>query len=237
MSYELYYWPTIQGRGEFVRLALEEAGAEYVDVARGPNGTRAMMRLMATRKSRPSRRLSCGPATFSSARRRRSCSILARSMGWRPKDPAGGLWTHQIQLTIADLVNEAHDTHHPVGVGLYYEDQKDEALRRAEEFRQSRIPKFFEWFEEILDRNPSGSDHLVGADLTYADLVAVSGRRGSDLRVSQRNRRRAPQDTPLVAALHRRSRNVRGSRPTLKATDALPSTRKASSGDYPELDG
>ena len=69
---------------------------------------------------------------------------LGAQHGLAPKDPAGGLWTHQIQLTIADLVNEAHDTHHPVGVGLYYEDQKDEALRRAKEFRQSRIPNFFD---------------------------------------------------------------------------------------------
>ena len=34
MRYELYYWPSIQGRGEFIRLTLEEAGADYVDVAR-----------------------------------------------------------------------------------------------------------------------------------------------------------------------------------------------------------
>jgi glutathione S-transferase len=46
MAYELYYWPEIQGRGEFVRLALEEAGAEYVDVARHRGGVAAMQRLM-----------------------------------------------------------------------------------------------------------------------------------------------------------------------------------------------
>ena len=53
MRYELYYWPSIQGRGEFVRLALEDAGAEYVDVARlpkrGGRGIPALMRFLESR--------------------------------------------------------------------------------------------------------------------------------------------------------------------------------------------
>ena len=50
MPYQLHYWPGIQGRGEFVRLALEAAGAQYVDVARGPTsaglGMSAMLQFM-----------------------------------------------------------------------------------------------------------------------------------------------------------------------------------------------
>ena len=67
-----------------------------------------------------------------------------------PQDMAGRLWTHQLQLTIADLVNEAHDTHHPVDSSLYYKDQKPEAKRRSQEFREVRIPKFLAWFEKVL---------------------------------------------------------------------------------------
>jgi len=73
-------------------------------------------------------------------------------------------------LTIADLVLEAHDTHHPVGMGLYYEDQKPEALRRSAEFRGERIGKFLGYFERVLAANPDGGEFLVGKALTYADL-------------------------------------------------------------------
>ena len=83
---------------------------------------------------------------------------------------AGRLWCHQIQLTITDLVAEAHDTHHPLGNGLYYEDQKPEARRRAEQFTAERIPKFLGWLERVAERNPAGPRHLGGAALTTADL-------------------------------------------------------------------
>jgi glutathione S-transferase len=171
MAYELYYWPGIQGRGEYVRLALEEAGADYVDVAR-LRGTGALMRMwdsaaIATPAFAPPF-LKDGKLTIG-----QTANILLHlggKLGLAPKPHAGMLWTHQIQLTIADLVLEAHDTHHPLGGDFYYEDQKRESKRRAEGFRQNRIPRFLEWFEAILDRNPKGPKHLVGARLTYADL-------------------------------------------------------------------
>ncbi len=156
MAYELYYWPMIQGRGEFVRLALEEAGADYVDVARAPDdetGIRTMMRFMKDD--------GLGRPPFAPPFLKDGAVVVGQTaaillylgprLGLVPDDEAGRVWTHQIQLTIADVVAEAHDTHHPVGVGLYYEDQKPEAARRAEDFRKNRIPKFLGWFETILE--------------------------------------------------------------------------------------
>ena len=175
MAYELFYWPGVQGRGEFVRLALEAAGADYVDVCRlkGPGlGPRAMIAAMygesvvhppfATPFLRDGEVLIGQTAAI--------LLYLGPRLGLAPGDETGRLWTHQIQLTIADCASEAHDAHHPVSADLSYEDQKPEALRRAEGFRNQRIPKFLDWFEAILQRNPAGPAHLVGEGLTYADL-------------------------------------------------------------------
>jgi len=183
MTYQLHYWPTIQGRGEFVRLALEEAGAAYVDVARDEEkdggGERALMADMAGRDHPPFAPpyLVDGDLVIG-----QTANILLH-LGLRhdlaPRDEGGRLWVNQLQLTIADLVAEAHDVHHPVGMGLYYEDQKEEAARRAQEFRTRRMKKYLGWFETVLDRAPKGG-WLTGEALTYADLSlfqAVEGLR------------------------------------------------------------
>src|SRR5712692_4009523 len=136
MRYELYYWPTIQGRGEFVRLALEEAGADYVDVARkrGKAGVPAMVKLMdSARIGRPPFAppfLKAGKLII--AQTANILLYLGPRLGLAPKDEASRLWAHQLQLTIADWVAEVHDTHHPIAGSLYYEDQKREAKRRVE---------------------------------------------------------------------------------------------------------
>lgn len=172
MPYELYYWPGLQGRGEFVRLALEEAGAEYVDVARQTNGLSRLMRVwadgaLATPSFAPPFLRSESTIIGQTAN---ILMYLGRRHGLAPRREAGWLWTHQIQLTIADFVVEAHDTHHPLGGDFYYEDQKPEAKRRSEVFCRERLPKFLGWFEQILTRNPRGPGHLVGAQVSYADL-------------------------------------------------------------------
>lgn len=170
MPYELYYWPEIQGRGEFVRLALEEAGAKYVDVARGPGGTEKMMRLM---QGSALKTPSFAPPFLKAGNRwiGQTANILfflGARHGLAPKAEAGRLWVHQLQLTIADFLVEIHDTHHPIGSGFYYEDQKPESGRRAEDFRESRAPKFLGYFERVL--KASGGPFLTGRRLTYADL-------------------------------------------------------------------
>jgi glutathione S-transferase len=176
MRYELFYWPSIQGRGEFVRLALEQAGAEYIDVARRSEasgmGVPALMRWL------DDDTVVCPP--FAPPFLRAGKLVIGQTanillfLGARhrlaPKDEAGRLWTHQLQLTIADLVSEVHESHHPIASRLYYEDQRHAARRRAADLRTQRLPKYLGYFERILERNPHGSRYLCGRKLTYADL-------------------------------------------------------------------
>jgi glutathione S-transferase len=186
MTYELYYWPSIQGRGEFIRLALEAAAVPYVDVARGEEkdgqGIKAMMALMNDAKTeRPSYAppfLKVGELLIGQTAN--ILQYIGMHHGLAPADEAGRLWTHQLDMTIADFVVEAHDTHHPIGGGFYYKDQKDESKRRSADFLKTRVPKYIGYFERVLQRNPAGDRHLVGASLTTADLSlfqAVAGLR------------------------------------------------------------
>jgi glutathione S-transferase len=237
MVYELYYWPGIQGRGEFVRLALEESGATYIDVARR-GGTKALMKVWdATGIATPS----FAPPFLKDGKRiiGQTANILAwlgERHGLAPRSSAGRAWTNQIQLTIADLALEAHDTHHPLGADFYYKDQKPEARRRATAFRKNRIPKFLEWFETILDRNPKGPKHLVGARLTYADLSlfqVVEGLRYAFPKAMAREEKNCPE----VVALH----DLVADRPRVKAYLAsprrIPFNEHGLFRNYPELDG
>lgn len=172
MRYELYYWPSIQGRGEFVRLALEDAGADYVDVAREPKGMAAMMRFMESRsiKNPPFAPPFLKAGKLVIAQTANILFFLGPRLGLAPKNEPGRLWAHQLQLTIADWVAEAHDTHHPISGSLYYEDQKREAKRRAADFTAERMPKFFGYFEGILQRNSKGNGFLLGRQFSYVDL-------------------------------------------------------------------
>src|SRR5436853_4346658 len=175
MRVELYYWPTIQGRGEFVRLLLEEAGADYVDVARARGGMAAVMRLLDGKEPGPlpfaPPFVKVGAAVVSQTAN--ILAYLAPGLGLVPDDEARRAEASQIQLTIADFVGEIHDTHHPIAGSLYYEDQKREAKRRAENFVKQRLPKYLGWLEDVLARNEKSEGRwLVGRDLTYVDLSA-----------------------------------------------------------------
>jgi glutathione S-transferase len=175
MVYRLYYWPEIQGRGEFVRLALEEADAGYVDVARESGkgfGVAAMMRFL---EDRGAAQRPFAPPFLQAGRMviGQTPNILL-FLGGRhalaPRDERGRLWTHELQLTLADFLVEVHDTHHPIGSGLYYEDQKKESRRRASDFLRNRLPKFLGYFETLLARGKRGAAWLAGPKLTYVDL-------------------------------------------------------------------
>jgi glutathione S-transferase len=171
MRYELYYWPTIQGRGEFVRLALEEAGADYVDVARrGKSGMAAMERLLNDKRAK---RPPFAPPFLKAgklvvAQTANILLYLGPRLDLGPRDEAGRLWAHQLQLTISDMVVEIHDTHHPVTSWLYYEEQRPAAKRRTADFWKYRVPKFLGYFERVLER--SGGPYLLGRRLSYVDL-------------------------------------------------------------------
>jgi glutathione S-transferase len=167
MRYQLYYWPGIQGRGEYVRLALEDAGADYDDVARGAGGMAAMSKMMDADRTPP-----FAPPFLKAGRQviGQTANILlylGPRHGLAPKAEAGRLWVHQLQLTITDLVAEVHDTHHPIGVSLYYEDQRAPAKKRTEEFWGERVPKYLGYFERLLD---ASGGYVTGRRVTYVDL-------------------------------------------------------------------
>jgi glutathione S-transferase len=169
MRYELYYWPSIQGRGEYVRLALEEAGGDYADVARSERGMAAMMRMMETNNGSPPFAppfLKAGKLVVGQTAN--ILLYLGSRHGLAPKAEAGKLWAHQLQLTVADFVLEIHDTHHPLGPSLYYEDQRSPAKKRTGEFWKERVPKYLGYFERLVQHN--GGFYLTGRRLTYVDL-------------------------------------------------------------------
>ena len=223
MKYELYYWPGIQGRGEFIRLALEDAGADYLDVARRPNGMKAMAFQMKRNQIFAPPFLRAG--TLVIAQTAMILHYLGPRLGLAPKAEAARLRLHQLQLTISDWLVEAHDTHHPIGSGLYYEDQKPESLRRARDFRQNRLPKFMAYFDRL--ERPRG--------ITYVDLSlfqVVEGLRYAFPRTMGAIERKYPR----LIALHQRV----GARPRLAAYLAsqrrIPFNRQGVFRHYAELD-
>ena len=236
MAYELYYWPGIQGRGEFVRLALEAAGAEYVDVAR-ERGAGALTALWNAKD------VSTPP--FAPPFLRDGKKLIGQTAnillylgdrhGLAPKNEAGRLWAHQIQLTICDLVVEAHDTHHPLGAGLYYDEQKPESLRRARMFREDRIPGFLDWFESILARNPKGDGHLVGGRLTYADLSLFQAMEGLSYAFPATMRQEIAR-APRVARLRDNVATRPRIRAYLQSKRRIPFNEDGIFRRYPELD-
>ena len=168
MKYALYYWPDIQGRGEYIRLALEDAGADYDDVARSGKGMSAMMRMMEGNGDTPPFAppfLKAGKLLIGQTAN--ILLYLGARHGLAPKTEAGKLWVHQLQLTIADLVLESHDTHHPLGPSLYYEDQRAPAKKRTDEFWKERVPKYLGYFEGLTR---SGGAYVTGRRITYVDL-------------------------------------------------------------------
>jgi glutathione S-transferase len=237
MLYELYYWPTIEGRGEFVRLALEEGRAPYVDVARGSErGAAAMMRLLAGRGATPpfappflkAGRLVIGQTA-------NILQYLGPRLALAPKSEAGRLWTHQLQLTIADFIVEIHDTHHPVAGNLYYADQKPEARRRARDFLRNRLPKFLGYFEHVLARNASRQHTLVGARLTTVDLSlfqVIAGLRYAFPNAMAKAARRYPGLIALHAGIRARPRIAA----YLGSPRRLPFNNDGIFRHYPELD-
>src|ERR1043165_6105446 len=168
MRYQLYYWPSIQGRGEYVRLALEDAGVDYDDVARGSGGVTAMTRMMEQGGTPPFAPPFLKAGKLVIAQTANILLYLGARHGLAPKAEAGRLWLHQLQLTIADLVQEIHDTHHPLGPSLYYEDQRGPAKKRSDEFWKDRVPKYLGYFDSLV--SDSGGAYIAGRKLSYVDL-------------------------------------------------------------------
>jgi len=236
---ELYYWPGIQGRGEFVRLMLEDAGAAYVDVARErKNGLAAMMRFLDGEESGA---LPFAPPfvrvdTAVISQTANILAVLAPRFGLVPDDGALRAEAHQIQLTLADFVDEVHDTHHPIAGALYYEDQKGAAKQRARHFVQERMPKYLDWVEQVLRRNRKSAEQwLVGSDRTYVDLSVfqiVEGLRYAFPNALQRLEPKIPRVTALRDTVAHRPRLAT----YLASKRRQPFNQMGIFRHYPELD-
>jgi glutathione S-transferase len=239
MIYELYYWPSVQGRGEFVRLALEEGGAHYRDVARESGkgaGMAAMMRLLNGRVARPPFAppfLKAGQLLIGQTAN--ILQFLGPRHGLAPKAAAGRLWTHQLQLTIVDFLVEIHDSHHPVAGSLYYEEQRSEARRRAADFVTNRLPKFLGYFEKVLAQHASGKRYALGAHLTYVDLSLFQIVAGLNF-AFPRAMARAARKYPRLLALHSRIQDRPRIAAYLASPRRIPFNNEGIFRHYPELD-
>jgi glutathione S-transferase len=239
-EYELYYWPDIQGRGEFVRLALEAAGVPYRDVAREPGkegGVKPMMDLMSGK--------AIEHAPFAPPFLKAGSLLIGQTanilmfIGARhdlaPSGEAGRLLANQLQLTVADFVVEIHDTHHPIASGLYYEDQLEEAKRRSKDFLKTRAPKYLRYFERMLANNKASSAHLIGNRLTYPDLSLfqiVAGLRYAFPRAMAA----LEKELPLTAGHHDRVKAHSKIAAYLASPRRIPFNKEGIFRHYPELD-
>ena len=238
MPYELYYWDGIQGRGEFVRLALEDAGVRYIDKCRSSTGTQAMMEFL--KGSHGHDQMPFAPPFLKDGELVVShvaniLFYLGPKIGLVPDDEKSRFVANGLELTITDFVAEVHDTHHPISTGDYYEDQKAEAKARSTAFIKDRIPKFLGYFERMLSNNPSKQGFSVGNGLTYVDLSLFQVMEGLNYAFPKAMKAMA-KDYPRLSAL----RDTVSKRPNietyLKSERRLPFSESGIFRHYPELD-
>lgn len=240
MAYALYYWPTIQGRGEFIRLALEEAGADYRDIARLPERAgQGLSAMLACLDGDSTPHAAYAPPVLRDGdvligQTSNILLYLGRRLGLAPRAESGRLWLNQLQLTMSDWLTEVHDTHHPLSVNQYYEEQQQAAMLRSADFRTTRLPKFLDYFTQVLLN--SRGQYLLGARLTYGDLSLFQMLAGLRYAFPQAMARLAPQYSALcelhdaVAARPNIARYLRSKR-------RIAFNEEGIFRHYPELDG
>jgi len=235
MAYELYYWPGLQGRGEFVRLALEDAGAKYTDVVREQGG---MNRMMAMMKGEGEKRPPFAPPFLKNgklviAQVANILFYLGPRLELAPKDDSARLWLNALQLTVTDLVKEVHDTHHPVATGLYYEDQKAEAKIYAEHFLKERVPKYLGYFDGVIAQ--SGGPYVLGRRISYTDLSLFQLVEG--LRYAfPKGMAKAERKVQRVIDVHERVAAREGIKAYVASDRRIPFNEDGIFRHYPELD-
>lgn len=237
MAYELYCWDGLQGRGEFVRLALEQAGADYADVARTNGG---MDKMFAFIEGRQGHQMPFAPPFLKDGEIIVShvaniLHYLGPKLGLVPEDEQARIFAHGLQLTIADFVMEVHDTHHPISTADYYEDQKEEAKARTKAFLQHRVPKFMGYFNRIIAANPTAAGHAIGDRLSYVDLSLFQVAEGLAY-AFPRAMARFDADYPDVAKLRDKVRTQPNIRSYLESDRRLAFNESGIFRHYPELD-
>tara|TARA_B100000678_G_scaffold110775_3_gene92679 strand:- start:1116 stop:1820 length:705 start_codon:yes stop_codon:yes gene_type:complete len=232
MSYNLWYWPGLQGRGEFVRLSLEAAGIDYRDCGR-ELGADALIEDMNGYARRPYAPPYLELDGFAIAQVANILMFLGERHHLAPSNMADRLWLHQVELTIADMVAEVHNVHHPVGSGDYYEDQKDEAKRAAKQFREARIPKFLSYFEGVANANDG--DWLIDHRWCYSDCSLFQLVEG--LRYMFPKRMAAVEsDYPALIRIHDRVAELPGIKSYLASDRRMAFNEDGIFRHYPELD-
>lgn len=240
--YALYYWPWIQGRGEFVRLALEDAGAPYVDVARRPEAEGGGAAAVVERLARED----AGTPPFAPpvleaeglvlSQTPAITRFLAEREGLAPREEGERRRADALALTIADFVLEVHDTHHPLGAPLHYEEQREEAARRAAVFREQRMPKLLGYFERVLAQNAASEGRaLVGAETSYVDLSIFQVLEGL-AHAFPNAWSRAAGEIPRLRALRERVAARPGIAAYLASERRIPFNQQGIFRHYPELD-
>ncbi len=233
MAYTLWYWPSIQGRGEFVRLALEAAELPYIDAARdaGEDG------LLADLNARTGRTPFAPPYLaldgFVIAQVANILMYLGERHDMAPSNMADRLWLNQTQLTIADLVSEVHNVHHPVAMMDYYDDQKSEAARAAKQFRDERLPKFLGHFEDAAQANPG--EWLIDHRWTYCDTSLFQVIDGLRYMFPKRMKTLEP-DYPNLIRIRDQVADLPGIRAYLKSDRRIAFNTDGIFRHYPELD-
>lgn len=240
MRYDLYYWPGIQGRGEYVRLALEEGDADYRDMARLPagqgGGVAGMQRLLAARVAHASFAppfLQAGTSLIGQTAN--ILLFLGDRLGLAPSAQSGRLWVHQLQLTLSDFVVEIHDTHHPIAGGLYFEQQRAAARRRSADFRAERAPKFLRYFENVIKANGARAPWMAGSRLTYVDLSMAQVMAGLQF-AFPRYMARIRRHYPRLQALHQTVFDRPRIRRYVTSGRRLPFNNNGIFRHYPQLD-
>jgi glutathione S-transferase len=237
--YQLFYWPGIQGRGEFVRLALEDAGVTYDDVARKDGGKESGMDQMRGKEAGlGEKRPPFAPPFLKSGRLviaqvANILFYLGPRLKLAPRDEANRLWLNALQLTVTDFVKEVHDTHHPIATGLYYEDQKPEAKQYAQSFLKERVPKYLGYFENVVEK--SGGPFVLGRKVTYVDLSLfqlIEGLRYAFPKAMKRIERKVPK----VVEVHDRVAKRKGIKAYLASDRRIAFNEDGIFRRYRELD-
>jgi glutathione S-transferase len=233
MTYRLYYWPGIQGRGEFIRLALEAGGADYVDVGREEGAAAVAEAMDACRPPFAPPFLQADKQLIGQTAN--ILDFLGPRLNLSPTSEEGRHWALQLELTIADLVVEAHDVHHPISPELFYEEQKDEARRTAEVFVRERLPKFLGYFERVLNGNGGGAPWMIGRSLSHVDLALFQVLTGLDYAFPSAMERMAERHPDLIA-LRDRVAELDRVAAYLDSPRRIPFNEDGIFRRYPELD-
>ena len=238
-TYELYYWPFLQGRGEFIRLILEDSGTPYIDVARKPEAEGGgVAAIMAFRNRQREGHPIFAPPVLKLgdlviAQTANICRFLGENLGLIANDEVSRLHANQILLTIDDLIVEVHDTHHPLSKDLYYEEQREAAKERVQNFHQERLPKLLKYFEYILTYNQSYT--LVGQETSYVDLMMFQMLKGLNYAFPKSFQQLAPEIPQLL-----KLGDTIAERPRIKAylksPRRIPFNEQGIFRHYPELD-